>query len=387
MLLVVALGLLWLGSRSGVTEGSPISRSLSLATLPLVLPVSRWVLGNAGLGGYVALAGGLLAGPVYSTLYDPLRDATCHQCLRGAFAIHPDIAAATTVALVGNLLVAAGLVLALSRRPAPIALACLGVLPLLGASLWAATAAVVVAALAVLAGVVSRGWSTRQLTELVDGLRDAATFDRAQLAELEARPGLGPHLRLGLEQARLRLTLAEQAAAIDESRRRIVDSADQEARRLERDLHDGAQQHLLGLGMALLGERQTAASAEALRETHACIADLREVAREIYPPVLESGGLGPALAALTGGRLAGLNLPAERFGTPTERTAFLAVADIHNRATRPVTVSGHVEGTELVLEVDGPPPPRQALIHDRVAALGGSVDVQEGRTVVRLPCV
>jgi signal transduction histidine kinase len=380
------MALLWLGTSTSVTGGSPVSRSLSLATLPLVLPVARWALVSAAPGGYVALAGGLLAGPVYSTLYDPLRDAACRQCLRGAFALHPDIAAATTVALVGSVLVAAGLALAVSPHPAPVALAALGVLPLLGQPLGAAIAGVCVAALAFCAAVVSRLWSTRQLARLVDGLRDAATFDRARLAELEARPGLGPHVRLGLEQARLRLALAEQAAAIDESRRRIVDRADQEARRLERDLHDGAQQHLLGLGMALLDEPQTPATAQALRETHSCIADLRAVAREIYPPVLESGGLRPALAALTGGRLAVLDIPDERFGTPTERTAFLAVADIHHRATQPVTVRAHVVGTELVLEVDGPPPPRQALIHDRVAAVGGTVDVQEGRTVVTLPC-
>ena len=165
-----------------------------------------------------------------------------------------------------------------------------------------------------------------------------------------------------------------------------MERADQEARRLERDLHDGAQQYLLGLGMALLAEPQTPRTAQALRETHACIDDLRTVAREIYPPVLESGGLRPALSALARGRLAALDVPDRRFPAATERTAYLAVADILHRGAQPISVAGRVTGDELVVEVNGPPPPGQALIHDRVAATGGTLHVQDCRTVMRLPC-
>jgi signal transduction histidine kinase len=233
---------------------------------------------------------------------------------------------------------------------------------------------------------VARWWSAHQLSQLVIGLRDADGLDPATLADLEARPALSPQARLGLAQVRLRLTLSEQAAQIDESRRRIVARADQESRRLERDLHDGAQQYLLGLGMALLAQPQTPRTAQALKETHACIDDLRMVAREIYPPVLESGGLRPALSALARGRLAALDVPDRRFPAATERTAYLAVADILHRGSQPISVAGQVTGAELVVEVDGPPPPVEALIHDRVAATGGTLHVQDCRTVMRLPC-
>ncbi len=187
-------------------------------------------------------------------------------------------------------------------------------------------------------------------------------------------------------QARLRLALAEQATQIDESRRRIVERADHEARRLERDLHDGAQQYLLGLGLALLAEPQTASTAQALRETHACIDDLRGVAREVYPPVLESSGLRPALVALASGRLTALDIPDGRFSAAAERAAYLVVADILHRGSQRIAVSLSLTGTELTLVVDGPPPPRDAHIHDRVAATGGALRVEENRTVMRLPC-
>ena len=284
-LVVGAAGLLILGHWADPTQGTAITRSLTLAALPLVLPLARWAVPPApGPGGYLALAGGVLAGPIYSLFYDPLRDADCRQCLPGAFAIIPDVATAQALSLAGNSLVAAGLLASAFRRPlapAPAALAVLGLLPLLGHAPAAALGGLAVPVLAWLGLLLARWWSAHQLSQLVLGLRDAEGLDPATLADLEARPALSPQARLGLAQVRLRLTLSEQAAQIDESRRRIVAREDQEARRLERDLHDGAQQYLLGLGMALLAEPQTPGTAQALKETHACIDDLRTVAREV----------------------------------------------------------------------------------------------------------
>ena len=200
------------------------------------------------------------------------------------FAIIPNIATAQALSLAGNSLVAAGLLASAFRRPlapAPAALAALGLLPLLGHAPAAALGGLAVPVLAWLGLLLARWWSAHQLSQLVLGLRDAEGLDPATLVDLEARPALSPQARLGLAQVRLRLTLSEQAAQIDESRRRIVAREDQEARRLERDLHDGAQQYLLGLGMALLAEPQTPRTAQALKETHACIDDLRTVAREV----------------------------------------------------------------------------------------------------------
>ena len=353
-----------------------------------MLPAVRWaVLPRPGVGGYIALAGGVLAGPAYSLFYDPLRDADCLQCRPGAFALMPDIATADTVRVVGNVAVALGLIVATVRRPpalAPVALAVASLLPLFGHPMRASLAGALVAGLAWFGPLASRWWSDRQLARLVAGLQEAADPDR--IDELERRHDLSPALQLGLVQARLRLALAEQATQIDESRRRIVERADQEARRLERDLHDGAQQYLLGLGLALLAEPQTDSTAEALRETHACIDDLRAVAREIYPPVLESSGLRPALVALASGRLTALNLPDQRLSPAAERTAYLVVADIFHRGSQRISVDMSLAGTELALVVDGPPPPRDAHIYDRVAAAGGTLQVEENRTVMRLPC-
>jgi signal transduction histidine kinase len=90
------------------------------------------------------------------------------------------------------------------------------------------------------------------------------------------------------------------------SRRRVVAAADSERRRIERDLHDGAQQRLVAVGVGLrLLESQTSHDASVHEQVAALVAELdsaveevRELARGIYPPLLQSSGLAPALAAV-----------------------------------------------------------------------------------------
>ena len=128
-------------------------------------------------------------------------------------------------------------------------------------------------------------------------------------AELEARPELveaaaaGAVLALGNEQlkAALRARLVELRA----SRRRIVEASIEARKRLERDLHDGAQQQLVSLSvdLQLLQTRVTDAQGLELLEASRAklaeaLADLRELARGIHPAVLTSRGLAPALEAL-----------------------------------------------------------------------------------------
>jgi signal transduction histidine kinase len=122
-----------------------------------------------------------------------------------------------------------------------------------------------------------------------------------QPALLEAA---GSAARLALENARLHAELRAQLAELQESRARIVRAGDEERRRLERDLHDGAQQRLLGLGMGLhLLRKHVDAPGEELladseRELHEALAELRELAQGIHPAVLTDHGLPDAIRTL-----------------------------------------------------------------------------------------
>jgi signal transduction histidine kinase len=111
----------------------------------------------------------------------------------------------------------------------------------------------------------------------------------------------------GLVLRNVRLT-AELQATIDDlkaSRRRLVQAQDEERHRIERNLHDGAQQQLVALTVQLtLLEDSAGDPAEVRRMTgqlrsglHAALGDLRALARGIYPPLLADRGLGPALQA------------------------------------------------------------------------------------------
>jgi signal transduction histidine kinase len=98
--------------------------------------------------------------------------------------------------------------------------------------------------------------------------------------------------------------LAERAAELAASRTRLITAADEERRRLERDLHDGAQQHLVSLAVLLQLARTAEhdryqpllTEASGLLET--AIAEIRRLAHGIYPPLLVSGGLAQALPAV-----------------------------------------------------------------------------------------
>jgi len=109
------------------------------------------------------------------------------------------------------------------------------------------------------------------------------------------------------ELAATAIANAESQAALAASRARIVATADQTRRRIERDLHDGAQQRLVSLALQLREARMTVpgAAGELARQLEDAVADvtgvleeLRETARGLHPAILAEGGLRPALAAL-----------------------------------------------------------------------------------------
>jgi signal transduction histidine kinase len=135
----------------------------------------------------------------------------------------------------------------------------------------------------------------------------------------------------------------EQLAA---SRARIVEAGDAERRRLERNLHDGAQQRLVTLALSLRLARAKLpgdpVAAEplldsAIGDLDQALAELRELARGLHPAILTDHGLAPALRALT--RRAPVpvclaDVPEERFPEPIEATAYYLVSEALTNATR-----------------------------------------------------
>ena len=145
--------------------------------------------------------------------------------------------------------------------------------------------------------------SGRAVTPLVrDGRRVALVAHAAAVAELERE--IGAAVRLALENERLQAEVLAQLQDLRASRTRIVETGDAERRRLERDLHDGAQQRLLALSydlrLARAGcSRPTATSraaslldAQATDERRPPSDELRELAHGIYPAILTEAGLG-----------------------------------------------------------------------------------------------
>lgn len=228
-------------------------------------------------------------------------------------------------------------------------------------------------------------------------VHDPALLEQPELLEAVIRV-----LRLTLENERLESELREQLQAVTESRQRIVNAAEEERRRVERDLHDGAQQRLVAVTLALQQARRGAdvvAVPEvvrqeldaAARETTEAIRELRELARGIHPAILEDEGLGAAVAALA--RRAGIPVDIRneldgRLPRLVESTAYFTIAEAltntqrHAQASR-ATVHLVRRGNSLTVEVSddgrgGAAPERGSGLRglaDRVTALGGRLEV------------
>ena len=153
-----------------------------------------------------------------------------------------------------------------------------------------------------------------------------------QPAMLEAA---GSAARFALENERLHAELRSQLEELRRSRARIVRAGDEERRRLERDLHDGAQQRLLGIGMALQLLRRSVGgdSASLLDETEAevqaALRELRELARGIHPAVLTDHGLADAVRTLAERAPIPVEVEAAagRFPAEVETAAYFIVAE------------------------------------------------------------
>jgi signal transduction histidine kinase len=245
----------------------------------------------------------------------------------------------------------------------------------------------------------------RAVTQLVrDGRRVALVSHTAAVAELERE--IGAAVRLALENERLQAEVLAQLHDLRVSRTRIVEAGDAERRRLERNLHDGAQQRLLALSYDLRLARAGAAGegdeklvallAAAGGETSAALEELRRLADGIYPAILTEAGLAPALETLADESPLPVELgdvePA-RHPPAVETTAYVAVADAIEDARRRGAsfLAARVvrEGDRLVIIAEDDGAPRSARLvrlADRVGALGGSLDA--GATTLRaeIPC-
>ena len=244
--------------------------------------------------------------------------------------------------------------------------------------------------------------SDRQVTRLVAGGREvSAVVHRPGLFEEPAIAAeLADAARLALEHERLNALRRAHLRSLQASRGRIVATADAERRSLERDLHDGTQQRLATLAVAIrLARRQLAsqdsdldaelaAAEEGLRDA---LAELRELAHGLIPAVLAHEGLKPAVEALAdrSPRLVVGEVPAERFAAPVESVAYFVVAEALRRSgDGDVAVSARRDDGRLHirLETTGGAVGPTTDLEDRVGAVGGTLTGGADGLSVELPC-
>jgi Histidine kinase len=235
-------------------------------------------------------------------------------------------------------------------------------------------------------------------------LRDAELFHRPDLLnDPKVVAAIAESARLMLRSERLNVELQARLDDLRGIRGRIVATGDAERRRLERDLHDGAQQRLATLAVSIEVARTRATAeraailAEAQADVRAALAALREVAHGLVPPVLADEGLGPAVEAFAETAdacvLVAEPLTAERFAPEVEATAYHVVTEAVRRGgAGDATVRVVHDGGRLMLCVDTAVPPRQLVdLDDRIGALGGALRVERNgrgaRLVAELPCV
>jgi signal transduction histidine kinase len=204
-----------------------------------------------------------------------------------------------------------------------------------------------------------------------------------------------PHADEELEELRL------EAAGLRESRKRIAAAEDAERRRLERALHDGVQQQLVGLAANLeiaagSMDADPAIAKELLVEmredAHLALQGARRLAQRIYPPLLEMGGLSPALrAAAVGARIPiRIDIAGETTYPPEVAGAvYFCCSDVLERvvAGTHVTVTVRNEDGALSFDViaDGDVETDGSRLRDRVEALGGRLTIgsEDGQTLMR----
>ena len=246
----------------------------------------------------------------------------------------------------------------------------------------------------------------------------------ADVAAIMHDPELDPDLvesagaaaRLALHNARLQADVRAQLDKVQESRRRIVTAGDDQRRKVERDLHDGAQQRLVALALELrIAQRQLGRSdpeiervlSQAVGQLQVAVEELRELARGVHPAVLTEEGLAGALESLASRTPLPVRIaaaPEGRLPAEIEAAAYFVVCEAianavkHAQATQ-ICVRAERRNGQLFIEVedDGVGGAREnggsglrGLV-DRVEAHGGSLRVESDpgrgtRVIGELPC-
>jgi len=245
--------------------------------------------------------------------------------------------------------------------------------------------------------------SARSVTVLDrDGAPIAAlVHDPALEGEPELLESAAAAARLAIDNERLQAEVRAQLREVRASRARIVEAGDRERQRVERNLHDGAQQRLVTLSMALGMIRDRAGTYapgdlagdldEAIGELRGAIGDLRRLARGIHPAILTNEGLGAALESLAARCPVpvAVRYQAARCTEAVEVTAYFVAAEglanvaKHAHATRAtVTVTQNGAGIRVEVADNGAggvcTETGSGLrgLADRVAAIGGTFSIQ-----------
>ena len=254
--------------------------------------------------------------------------------------------------------------------------------------------------------------------EGAEGSVAALVYDASLLHEPELVETTAAAVRMALQNAALQAELRAQLEEVRESRARLVEAGRQERQRVERDLHDGAQQQLVTLLLALQATKAEAidhsdpttaamldANIKALRDA---LAELRELARGIHPSILTEAGLMPALRSLAERCPIPVEINADaeggRLAPHLEATLYFVAAEaitnaVKHSGSRRIRVSLQRKAKTIALDVrDDGHGGADVLtgsglrgLSDRVAAVGGHLrvksDEQRGTTVhSEIPC-
>lgn len=436
------------GSASGAALAV---RDLAFGAAPLALVMACAAVVEDRWPRVAVLAGGVLAGPARALVHDPFTDPRCRGCAHGVLALWPDPALATGLRTLGAIVVTAALVAALAwrhRAPEVAVLAGCVITALLWPG--AGDAALVIGA-ATAAGSVARhalpaARRSRRVNRLARALGDGATLaamlreglgdDRLRVAfpttgtglidaagrpmhpveglintELTLRgtvvavvqhspevalPDLADALddaaRMRLVNEQLTAELAARVVELDRSRALVVQLATADRRDAERDVHDGVQQQLLALGLELrlaADRHQGAAPAldAATAEVGRALDEVRDISHGVYPPLLSSRGLGPAVEGLVrrhGGGTEIRVLPSGRLDDSVERAAYAVLAEAVDRDAR--SVAATVGDDQLRIRAEGARPGLDGILPDLVAALGGRTELSGPVMTAVIPC-